>query len=447
MRYTPLLTALVLSGITATANAQNAYDSRITGYVGLRYPCGGSVQPVLRVQNVGQQTMTSCDIDVLKNGLTATTFNWVLASAAATGETRQPALPVLNDVQEGDVLEFHILTVNGQPDQDEDGNVMDVPMTDAKGDAGSYEVRVEVMTDDAPEETTWAIKDALGNVLVQGGPYAEANELKQTDVELPAGACTNFEVYDSGGDGLSGTRSPGYARVLSLGQEVVAVQGDFGSLFREGVATGTAAGCYDTKLTGTADPLISCGATGLRLDGTSTLWTTEVAGADRYQFHFTNVPHQPAYIRSIASPTRSLVLNRWATLPLKPGRTYNVQVRSSFDGGASWCPYGQSCTISISYNALTAGGRRMLTMDGNPGDIVLSPNPVAAGPVQLTVDGLVPSDELVALQVFDAMGRVAVERSVRVADLDAPVMVDLGSLDAGVYVVRIDGSAQRLVVR
>ena len=72
---------------------------------------------MLRVQNAGSETMTSCDIDVLKNGLTVETFNWVLGVPAAMNEFRQPALPVLSGVEPGDELEFRILTVNGQADQ------------------------------------------------------------------------------------------------------------------------------------------------------------------------------------------------------------------------------------------------------------------------------------------------------------------------------------------
>ena len=77
--YLCFLTLPLLLCATVAQAQQNQYDSRIESYVGLRYSCDGVVQPVLRIQNVGGETMTSCDIDILKNGFTNSTFNWVSA--------------------------------------------------------------------------------------------------------------------------------------------------------------------------------------------------------------------------------------------------------------------------------------------------------------------------------------------------------------------------------
>ncbi|HNA33449.1 MAG TPA: hypothetical protein PL106_10040, partial [Flavobacteriales bacterium] len=90
MPYT-LFPVAAFTFATMAFGQANQFDSRIDSYVGLRYPCDGGVQPVLRVQNVGSETMTSCDIDVIKNGLSEGTFNWVLGVPAATNQFRQPA--------------------------------------------------------------------------------------------------------------------------------------------------------------------------------------------------------------------------------------------------------------------------------------------------------------------------------------------------------------------
>ncbi len=215
-RYT--LLPIAAFAFIATAHAQdNQYDSRIDSYVGLRYPCDGSVQPVLRIQNVGGETMTSCDIDVLKNGIANNTFNWILGVPAVPGDFRQPALPMMTDVQPGDVLEFRILTVNGQPDQGESENIKQFAMTDEKGDAGSYQVQVKVLTDDNPGETSWRIKNALGATVLQSPVYTQAGTLTETLATLAADQCYNFEVYDSGSDGFGDAREVGYAKLVSLG--------------------------------------------------------------------------------------------------------------------------------------------------------------------------------------------------------------------------------------
>lgn len=441
-------TLLAIIAFTTLAHAQNQFDSRITGYVGLRFPCDGSVQPVLRVQNVGDQTMTSCDIDVLKNGLTNNTFNWVLGVPAAPGQTRQPALPVVGDLQPGDVLEFRILTVNGQADQGVDGNILQVPLTDEKGSAPSYQVQVKVLTDDNPTETSWAIKDPLGAVVSSSPAYNQPGTTFQTNLVLSADQCYNFEVYDSGGDGLGTTRSEAYVKLMSTGTEVAAATGDFGALFRKGAQTGTDNGCMPAQLTPTADPLVSCGAMGLSLRGSSVLYATEVPGANKYQFRFTNIAGQPNYLRNITSPTRSLELSTWATNPLKRGRKYNVQLRASFDNGTSWCAFGPACVIGIS-SAVQLQTRSVDMAATTDATFRIFPDPSEDGLFHIALDGLDDAAD-VGIEVFNSTGE-------RAGGMMLPAMLagevralPIPPLASGLYVVRVtvDGaiSTQRVVV-
>ena len=454
MRNLTLPSFIMAVSITIAGHAQTNYDARIDSYVGLRYPCDGSVQPVLRIRNMGGNTMTSCDIDVLKNGVANDTFHWILSSPAATGETRQPALTTMAGVQPGDVLEFHILTVNAQPDEDPDGNNITIPLSDAKGDAGSYIAQVRILTDDAPNETTWTITNALGAVVASGGPYTDANTEQVINVVLSATQCYNFQVFDSGNNGLAGTRAAGYAKLLSLGQEVVNIGGsDFTSSYRKGVQTGAANGCIPSQLTTTATPLVSCGAMGLHLNGTNTLWASEVAGANKYQFRFTNVAGQPAYTRNITSPSRSLTLTQWATLPLKRGRSYNVQVRASFDNGVTYCPFSTSCAIGISNTP--SEQERMSDDAADPfvdPTITLFPDPLTDGPLHIILSNTGIDNEPVNVEVYDAFGRmVAASRPIVESD-DVPVEVAIDhTLSAGLYIVNVGfggtNLTQRLLVR
>lgn len=134
--------------------------------------------------------------------------------------------------------------------------------------------------------------------------------------------------------------------------------------------------CISSQLTTVEDPVISCGATGLKLDGSDLLAASEVPGANRYQFFFNNVPGQPYYSRHIAFNERTFILVRWWTNPLKAGRTYNVTVRASYDGGATWCPYGPSCTVRISHHPLASAPQsRSLVADDQVSDLLLYPDP------------------------------------------------------------------------
>jgi hypothetical protein len=223
-----------------------------------------------------------------------------------------------------------------------------------------------------------------------------------------------------------------------------------GLLFaRIGIAQGP---CVPTQLTTTPDPVISCGATGLLLDGSNMICADSVPLAKLYQWHFVNVPGQPSYVRNIAFETRCFTLKKWSLNPLKHGRTYQVTVRVSFDDGTTWCPFGPSCMITLGY-PMEAPLERGASAEGAVVDrtsLEPFPNPSADGgftvalPVELT-------DEPARLELIDQMGRVSEDLPVNLSPGMSELRVQAtGRLAGGLYVVRLtQGSAVwqgRLVV-
>lgn len=228
------LPIIVFAGLLS-GHAQS-YDAQFIAYVGLRFPCEGEVTPVVRIMNAGTVTMTGCVVDTWKNGVMVNSFDWQLAVPAAQGVVRAPVLPSI-DVEGGDVLEFRIISVNGIPDEGTDPNSMVVAMDDIPLHVPSPTVRVEVLTDGNPGETTWAIRDTDHQVVAGGGPYTEANTVHETWTTLDPGSCYLYEVLDAGGDGFVGS---GHVRLYSLGDELHAVGAvDPFAVARQGVLTGT----------------------------------------------------------------------------------------------------------------------------------------------------------------------------------------------------------------
>ncbi|MCB9166739.1 MAG: T9SS type A sorting domain-containing protein [Flavobacteriales bacterium] len=218
--------------------AQSMYDARILAYRGLRYACVDSVTPVLRIQNAGSASMTSCVVETWKNGVVDNSFDWLLAVAAITNEVRQPAFPPVAATT-GDVLEFRIISVNGFPDEDSTGNVLSLTVGGAVPTCGQQQVDVEVLTDAQPGETEWAIRDDLGQVVAQGGPYADPATLETQTVPLPAEACLSLELTDAGGDGMAG----GHLYVYCDGVELIAIEGtDFTDAAYEGLRASSGLG-------------------------------------------------------------------------------------------------------------------------------------------------------------------------------------------------------------
>jgi hypothetical protein len=206
-----------------------------------------------------------------------------------------------------------------------------------------------------------------------------------------------------------------------------------------------------SQLTTTADPVVSCGAMNLVL-GSSTIHATAVPGANKYMFRFTNIPGQPVYSRNNTSPTRSLAINNWATLPLKKGRTYNVQVRASFDNGATYCDYGTSCTIRI---ANTPGVQpRALCCWADAEDerlFSIYPNPSPDGDFRIALNAY-DEEEPMFVEILDVMGnRIGETRMFTVTESGAALVVQDRALASGMYLVRITAgesmAIERLAVR
>jgi len=229
-----LSTALLASASFATGQA--TYDARIIEYTGLRYACEGSGTPVLKIQNAGSATMGTCVVETWKNGLMVNSFNWTLLVPALTGDVRQPVLPILPELEADDVLEFRIISVNGQPDEDADGNNLTVLMDTDPAQADSYLVNVVVNMSTPPDQLVWAITGVNGQPVAQGGPYT-SDGLLEYWVELQPDACYMVRLAENG-DAPSGD---GQLTIFSSSAAVVdIVTGTASNPARAGLVTGLA---------------------------------------------------------------------------------------------------------------------------------------------------------------------------------------------------------------
>ena len=191
--------------------------------------------------------------------------------------------------------------------------------------------------------------------------------------------------------------------------------------------------CPTTQLNPTPGPLFSCGLTNVLLNGSRTLHAVPVSAANRYQFEFT----KPGYLRKIAMPTSSLVLQTWFTLPLQYNSTYDVRVRVSFDNGVTYCPFGAVCTMST---ATTPGqsGRSAGLSEAPINELVMWPNPNTDGRVHLNLGGLGEGPHQVRVDVMDLTGARVSAEVLNIDGEDLNTVLDLGSrLTKGIYLVQV----------
>ena len=207
------------------------------------------------------------------------------------------------------------------------------------------------------------------------------------------------------------------------------------------------ANCQATQLTTTADPVISCGATGLQLNGINQIHAVAVPGANRYQFRFT----RPGYTRNIATNSRSLVIAEWNTNPLQLGQCYDVVVRVSFDNGGTWCAYGNSCQVCMAAAPPANGSSRSATIIEEAA-LHLWPNPNRGEQLYLTLDHVNEAVTTATVDIFDLVGQKVTSRTIAVSGSTVNTVIDLdGSLSSGIYVVNLTAGehtfTQRLVIQ
>ncbi|MFN8349941.1 MAG: T9SS type A sorting domain-containing protein [Flavobacteriales bacterium] len=179
----------------------------------------------------------------------------------------------------------------------------------------------------------------------------------------------------------------------------------------------------------------SCGLAGVMLNGGTTLFAQPVSAANRYQFEFS----RPGYLRKISSPSSSLVLTNWSTLPLQYGHTYSVRVRVSFDGGATYCSFGPTCSLSTMN--VPGSGRGMEQLERPAIQVRMWPNPNTDGRLQISLGGLHDGANRVVVEVHDLRGGVMQAEE---QDVDGAESLMIMQLDAavspGVYLVRINAN-------
>lgn len=194
--------------------------------------------------------------------------------------------------------------------------------------------------------------------------------------------------------------------------------------------------CPPTQLVNSQGPEYSCGVV-RQFPSTQKLWAWGRPGANRYQFEFAIPSEGILFTRT--STTNWIALNWSGANVLLDGRTYNVRVRISKTAGATWCPWGETCLVTISN-----GGEMVEGTTSNSSDMVLDtrmtvwPNPNRGEALSFRIDGLGATDDAVSIELFDLLGNRVITTTRAAQDgvvngsLDLPA--DLGT---GMYVMHV----------
>lgn len=202
----------------------NDFDASISNLSNLpNKSCAGTIEPVFKLRNNGNENLTALTIQYQVNGGDMSTYNWTgNLEFLSEEEVSLPAISFTS--QEENIVHIYSENPNGNPDQ--------YPLNDTiihmlpGADITPSSIGLIMRTDNNPGETTWELLDSEGTVVASGGPYNEAGQTITESFELEDLSCYQFFFYDAGGDGLD---APGFF-ALYYGSNNYIIQGigDFG---------------------------------------------------------------------------------------------------------------------------------------------------------------------------------------------------------------------------
>lgn len=166
--------------------------------------CSGVTSPKVVLTNYGSNALTSAELEVLVNGVSMGTVTWngnLACLASETVDLGEIAFPV----EETNLLEVKLLSVNGGTDEAPDNDVTSFSINATPDIAGKV-LKLTIRTDTNPEETTWKVTNlGTGEVILEGGPYDTPSHNYTETLVITGDGCYDFTIYDAGGNGLTGS--------------------------------------------------------------------------------------------------------------------------------------------------------------------------------------------------------------------------------------------------
>jgi len=176
-------------------------------------PCEGNSHKII-LYNRGTSPLTTATINYNVNGGTNTTHNWTgnLASNKYT-------IISVNTIATSGTFNVSIAGINGGNDERTTNNTasksFSFPTVTPPTDYPYTNYTLDIVGDRYGTETTWQVTNQIGTILYNGGPYSNLNSnttqplVTNLVMNLPAGGCYTFTIFDSYSDGICCTYGTG----------------------------------------------------------------------------------------------------------------------------------------------------------------------------------------------------------------------------------------------
>ncbi len=204
------------SGITALN------DANLRTIAELDAQCLSEIGPMINIQNLGQNAITSLAIDYSINGGAVSTFTYTgnLTSLQST-DIQLPAIAYTQQAT-------NTIDVSIADDENNANNELSTTFDAATEGAGNVTLTIE--TDQYANEISWRLRDSSGSIVESASLNAGNNNSTVVyDITLEDIDCYSMEIIDSFGDGILG--GGGVSLIDINGVEHISFIGEYGGGF------------------------------------------------------------------------------------------------------------------------------------------------------------------------------------------------------------------------
>ncbi|AEH00280.1 M43 family zinc metalloprotease [Lacinutrix sp. 5H-3-7-4] len=188
--------------------------------------CTTTVEPILRLTNLGTSTLSQATIEYSIDFSSVETINWT--GNLLTNESEIILIP--QEVLSGG---FHSINVEVQSPNmgidEETGNDNEFKIFNID----SYDeetIEFTLKPDGFGSQITWEFKDEDDNILYSGGPYTDNNAAIITETfDVTNSGCYSFTIFDSNSDGICCDFGNGYYTLETSGGTTIKEGASYGA--------------------------------------------------------------------------------------------------------------------------------------------------------------------------------------------------------------------------
>jgi hypothetical protein len=175
--------------------------------------CVNSISPVINFRNTGSEPLTSLTFHVKINSGDVLDIPWT-GNLGFLDEASITVPAYSFGLENSNSLLIYSDNTNSVGDDYSKNDTLRHNFTAAIQSGES--VTLTLKTDKHPDETTWDVKDPSGNIIASGGPYDDDLHIYTHEIPLGYGTCYQFNIYDSGNNGICcGTSGNGFYQLKS----------------------------------------------------------------------------------------------------------------------------------------------------------------------------------------------------------------------------------------